>query len=328
MKCPACGSALPDGAVACPRCGEPVGVTQKLSLSSATWCPSCGALVPPGADTCPKCNTSLSGDAPEEAPAPARRTRDLDLPSIGNTGVIDVEEETGVMTRIESAIPRADDENTPSARGDRMPRTRSFALAALLGIVVVGGATLLITHPWDPDATRISAVVPADTSMQGFPGTVDSLSGQDSSGEQTSALQQVADTLSSAYERLGELSDEVDESERDVRSTGVTGTSEERAAGLERARSVSIDLSNLIDDISALVSDTSEWGEDASRLSTLGNWLRNRCDAVVAAWEASAESDDPAADEQDILSELSQSASFKSLFDERYDEWAPSVSVE
>ena len=128
MKCPHCGAGVPDGALSCPACRTALDVTQKISLGDATWCPSCGALVAPGAQTCPKCGSSL---VPED---PVRPTRDLDLPEIGNTGMMDALDsgETGVMTRIESAIPPEGDESSRSALRDRIPRPRSFALAALL----------------------------------------------------------------------------------------------------------------------------------------------------------------------------------------------------
>lgn len=324
MICPSCGALVGDGALTCPCCHEPLDVTQKLSLADAKWCPGCGALVPPGADVCPKCGSDVS---PEPGPAPVRRVRDLDIPSIGNTGVIPPvdQEDTNVMARIESAIPGADGSSTPSAMGERMPRTRSFALAAALAVAVVGGATLYITHPWDPDATSISAKTPADTSMQGFPGVVDSLSGQDDSGEQLSAVEQVDRNMRGFYERLGELSSRADDSEADLRTTGVSGDSAAREAGLEEARSISIEVSNLIGDMSGTFDDTSPWAEDMSNLSTLGNWLRNRCDALVDAWELSAGSDDPSADSADILAEAAPGRSFASLFAEKYEEWEPST---
>lgn len=328
MICPACGARVSDGAVTCPRCHELLGVTQKLTVSDATWCPACGALVPPGAETCPKCGSAVPGREPERPSTRRSRELDEDLPSIGNTGVMPAAEDsesTNVMTRIESAIPQADDASTPSARSDRMPRTRSFALAALLAVVVVGGGTLLITHPWDPDATSISAKTPADTSMQGFPGILESLSGQDGTGERESASEQVSRALESAYEQLGELSARVDESEDALRSDGLSASADERAEGLSGAQAIAIDISNLISDVSGTVDETSSRAEDMENLETLGNWLRNRCDALVDAWEACAESADPAADSDEILGRLDAGSAFKELFAQSYDGWAPSA---
>ena len=307
----------------CPRCHEPIGVTQKISLGDASWCPGCGALVPQGAETCPKCGCDVRAPQPE---GPVRRTRELDLPSIGNTGVIPVEDgdDTNVMTRIESAIPDADDASTPSARSDRMPRTRSFVVAAVLAVVVVGGAALLITHPWDPDATSISATTPADTSMAGFPGFLESLTGQDSSGETTSVAEQIAEDMADYYETLGELSERLDASEEELETTGISGTADERAAGLEEAEAIAIEVSNLISTMSETYDDTSAWADEMSDLSTLANWLRNRADALVDAWELSAASDDPAAESDEILAEASSGDTFATLFEQYYESWDPS----
>lgn len=323
MICPSCGARVADGALTCPRCHEPLGVTQKLSLSDATWCPGCGALVPVGADVCPKCGSVVR---PGGAAEPSRRTRDIELPSIGDTGVIlSSDEDTNVMTRIDSAIPGADGSSTPTSLVDRMPRTRAFALAAVLAVAVVGGAALVITHPWDPDATSISAKTPADTSMQGFPGTVDALTGQDESGDKVSAVEQVAQNMSRFYDELGRLSGRVDASEGELRSTGVSGDEQARAAGLEEAQAIAIDISNLIGDMSGTFDDTSPWAEEMKNLNTLGNWLRNRCDALVEAWEMSASSDDLSADSADILAEAASGDSFAELFAESYESWNPST---
>lgn len=325
MICPSCGARVSDGTLVCPRCHEPIGVTQKISLGDASWCPDCGALVPPGADACPKCGCDVS-----EPPAaePVRRVRDLDLPSIGDTGVIPTDDQdlTNVMTRFESAIPDADDASTPSARSDRMPRTRTFALAAVLAVVVVGGAALLITHPWDPDATSISATTPADTSMAGFPGLLETLTGQDSSSdsETLSAAEQIAEDMAEYYEELGEISGLLDESEEDLGTTGVSGDAEARAAGLEDVEAIAIELSNLISTMGESYDDTSSWADEMSNLVTLGNWLRNRCEALADAWELSAESDDPAADSEEILAEAAAGNAYATLFEQYYEAWAPS----
>ena len=111
-------------------------------------------------------------------------------------------DDTGFIAGIESAIPGPEPEDSPGARHDRMPRPCTFAFAAVLALVVVGGSTLLITHPWDPLATQTKATEPADVSMSGFPGVVESLSGQDDEG---GAGQAEATTT---YEILEDVHDE------------------------------------------------------------------------------------------------------------------------
>lgn len=324
MRCPSCGAKIADDALECPTCHAAVDVTRKISLSGASWCPSCGALVRPGAEACPSCGASLRRDAPR------RRTRDLDLPEIGNTGVMDAIDDaagrTGSMTRIESAIPPSSDEESPSARRDRMPRPRAFAFAALFAVVIVGGAALLITHPWDPSATQTRAKEPADTSMSGFPGFVESLTGQDvGPGSSTSSVD-LAEQLTSLRDDLKNLSSRADESEGLLREVGVSGTPEERSSGLEGARQLSLDVSNTVSSISELSGAGSAYDESASGLLTLANWLRNRCDALTEAWERAAASEDPSADRDSILAPLSEAADYARLFSEEIDDWSPSTS--
>lgn len=326
MICPACGGRVPDGSLCCPRCNEPIDSTQRIALTDASWCPGCGALLPPGADVCPKCGSSVRPEGAEAAPA--RPTRDLDLPDIGSTGELGDDagaEETGVITRIESALPSVDDASSPVSRSDRMPRTRAFLLAGLLAVLVVGGAAVLITHPWDPSATRISATTPADTSMSGFPGFLETLVGQD--GSRAGEAQTLASALASAHDSLGELSGRVDESERLLRSEGVLSSTsaEDRAAGLSEARSISIDVSNLINDVSALDDGSEGVSEKVDHLETLGNWLRNRCDALTGAWGISAESGDPAADADKITGAMDAGSAFQRLFSQNYDAWDPAA---
>ena len=327
--CPKCGASVADSALTCPRCHAALDVTQRMSLSDAKWCPSCGALVAPGETACPKCGSSL---VPPEAP---RARRNLDLPEIGETGELfglgsDDSEKTGVMTRIESAIPSTEDSSAPDSLENRMPKTRSVLLAALLAVLVVGGAALLITHPWDPTATQTRATTPADTSKSGFPGEVKELSGQDSgkggSDEQDDGEVQGTPTpeeeLASAYDELATLSERVDESEQALREACDNPTSADFGAGLEGARATSIDVSNLISDIE-LVSGADE--ADVENLLTLGSWLRNRCDALVGAWETGSSSADPAAVVSEMLSGADASAEYGRLFEDSYEGWAPAA---
>lgn len=332
MKCPSCGAAVPDGALTCPACHAELDVTQRITLPEATWCPGCGALVEPGTDVCPKCGSSLFVGQPE------RHTRDLDLPDIGNTGVMDALDDgtdaTGVMTRIESAIPAADDDGSRAAARDHMPRPRSFMLAALLAVVVVGGAALLITHPWNPSATSTRATEPADTSMSGFPGVVESLSGQDSSasptgegaGDDSAEPADPLEALSEAWQSLSDLSDRVDASEASLRDVGVSGTADERSAGLAAAQQTSLDVSNLIAQIGITDDADGAYEETVDNLLTLGNWLRNRCDALTESWQRSVDAEDPAASAQSILAPVDASADYARLFEENLDAWEPSAA--
>ena len=319
MTCPNCGATVADGALRCPRCRFELGATQKISLGKTTWCPSCGALVPEGAKTCPKCGSSV---VPER---PVRATRDLKLPEIGNTSSMYAltEEQIRGNAEIESAIPSVED--GPGAARDHMPRLKIFLVAALCALVVVGGGTLAITHPWDPDASNISAKTPADTSKSGFPGKVDSLTGQDKDAEPSqgegATASSLADELEGLHESLGSLSGRADELEEALSTDGLSADKDERAAKRQEMDQLSIEVSNLIEEVSGKAG-TGEYEAAIKDLSTLGSWLRNRCDALSEAWELSAESSDPVSDKGKIEAAAEKGASFKRLFSQEYGNWS------
>lgn len=336
MKCPCCGSRVPEGAIRCPRCRAALDVTQKISLEGASWCPSCGALVAPGATSCPKCGADLADREPPQHPV-----RDIGLPEIGDTGVLDAEDgsdDTGVIARIESAIP-PEDGSSSSARRDRIPRPRAFVLAALLAILVVGGSVLLITHPWDPTSSQ-RATEPADTSMSGYPGFLEFLTGQDrgsatsstSDGDSESEDEEEEEPLTpleaieQAFDELSELAEEVDASEALLRTDGISGDDDARSAGLSEAGLVSIEVSNLIASAQDLDDDDGAYTDAIANLVTLGNWLRNRCDALTEAWQLSVDSSDPAADEASILAPVEAASVYATLFEQNVDEWRSELS--
>lgn len=319
LKCPNCGSEVVDGALSCPYCHLELGLTQKISLSSATWCPVCGALVPEGELVCPKCHSALEAE-------PVRVTRDIELPEIGDDEEEAESGETGVITRIESAIPTPGQGSSPGALRDRLPRVRAMMLAASFAVLVVGGSILLITHPWDPNATQTKATTPADTSMSGYPGSIDSLKGQDketSTGTEGQTGGAILSSLTDAYDQLGSLSGRVDESEESLRSVGVSGDAEARSKGSESAAALSIEVSNLISSIQKTSDGEGFYADAKNNLLTLGNWLRNRCDALTESWELAADSDDPVADKDSILLPVDAAASFARLFEENYESWKP-----
>ncbi len=317
QACLNCGRSLPDGTVVCPYCHAMTEVTQKISLGDLTWCPACGALVPPEEVACPKCGRIVREQEPP------RPVRELDLPEIGET-----EEDaarTGVMTRIESAIPPVVDESSPSARRDRMPRPRAFAFAALFAVAIVGGAALLITHPWDPTASITRASEPADTSMSGFPGLVESLTGQDRDTEEPDEQGSPSseESLAQLHETLGSLADKVDESEDALRNACSDGDGSSLDGGLEDAQSTSIAVSNAIATIGQIDDADGERAETIDHLLTLGNWLRNRCDALTDAWDIAENASDLSAASGQVISRLDSATDYRMLFEQNYDAWAP-----
>lgn len=259
----------------------------------------------------------------------ARSYRKIRLPEVsegageaGATGDLRV-------ARIESAIPpTTPDPTSPVARHDRLPRMRAFFLAAALAVVVVGGTALVITHPWDADFLSIKATTPADTSMAGFPGQMSALSGQD--GKSASADEDTLfSSIEDAYGKLGDLAARVDDAEKTFDSDAAKADASTREQDQSDAKALSIEVSNLITDISQIDSGAGTFTETLDHLSTLGSWLRNRIDAITAGWDVSVASHDPAADESKIFSAVrgnldgSGQSSYKTLFDENYEAWKP-----
>lgn len=318
LSCPHCGKVVRDGALTCPYCHASLDVTQRLSLSDASWCPDCGALLAPGARSCPKCGRVMER-------GPARRVRsDMDLPDIGGTGDLSGAERTGAMTRIESAIPSVSEGASAGVSRDHMPRPRAFAFAAIFALFVVGGATLLITHPWDPTATITRASEPADTSMSGFPGVVDTLSGQDSSSDvEDRPATDPFDAVLDAHAQLADLEAEVGESEDALRSALEAGDSSGLQDGLESAQSVSLHVSNLISNAALLDDDDGAYAQDLENIQTLGNWLRNRCDALTSAWQQAVDAADLTSAADSITATLDGASDYERLFDQNYDAWTP-----
>ena len=111
----------------------------------------------------------------------------------------------------------------------------------------------------------------------------------------------------------------------DLTTTGVSGTESERESGKATADQTAIELSNLIDDIASLDDSDGTYADDISNMTTLGNWLRNRSDAICEAWKLSVTK----TTEKKILAPLekigysSGTDSYKTLFDENYDAWKP-----
>lgn len=316
MICPTCGARIRDDALICPSCRSAVDVTRKLTLSGAQWCPSCGALMAPDAEVCPKCGLSVHRELP------ARAVRDISLPEIGNTGMMDALDDDDFVTQLESAIPPEDDAEFSTVRRDHMPRPRAFAFAALFAVLVVGGAALLITHPWDPTATQTRAKDPADTSMSGFPGFVESLSGQDTGPGGLVDSADPAEALTAAHEELGKLSERAGESEQSLRGEGLTGNRAQRQTGLDRAEDLALEVSELISSISAYQDGDEGYAESAGELVSLANVLKSRCDALVRSWGLAVESEDPASESAAILAPVEGVADSVSRLEEGLAAWS------
>ena len=156
----------------------------------------------------------ISGDDPRTVSAIAARAGVPDADLCVDASTLDTDEkvhEASRRYRVFGRVTPQQKRELVRALHDRMPRTRVFVFAALFAIAVIGGAALAITHPWDPTLYKTSATTPADTSSAGFPGTLTTLTGQDSSSETTSSsTDAVYQAILADYTTLGELEAKLD----------------------------------------------------------------------------------------------------------------------
>ncbi|MEE1044055.1 MAG: hypothetical protein U0L51_01035 [Olegusella sp.] len=282
---------------------------------------------------------------PTPAVEPATESEEIDrlVPHVEETGDAEVDDEdeelsaedTHAMPRIESAVPAGPDADGPAEEGERMPRTRVSLVAAIASIVIVGGFILLVAHPWDADLFSTRATEPADTSMAGYPGEVKSLSGQDSGSgaavEERSGDEATYEQLSQIYQRLGEIEDELGQSQRDLEDVGVSGDQATRDAKKANQDALATEISNLISQTGQLDVSSGTYADDIENLQTLGNWLRNWSDALSEGWGRSTSSDNPSSDEDYILLPVTNAQddsgknSYQRLFDTNYEEWEPAA---
>ena len=308
MNCPTCGKPLPAGARTCPHCHAAVGGEAEEQSGTHMWCRNCGYLIPPGVtDECPHCHMPLS-----ERPLTAAEIVDRRISKI--EPLDDSMEDTHSMARIQSAIPPTpDDGYHDESTMERLPRWRVVVVAAVAAVLVVGGTVLAIFRPWDPNAYVTHATEDADTSMEGFPGVVPSLSGQDKKATQDGSPAETvsgADMVLEAYQRLGALSEQADEN-ASLLGTYLGGDASVKDSGYDQAQNVSIEVSNIITQMGQLSGGSTDYADDATKVVTLGNYLRNRMDAMQAAWE------------NDSQESAQEAESWKSQFESKYGERAP-----
>ncbi|MFC2764876.1 MAG: hypothetical protein ACFN3D_01055 [Lancefieldella parvula] len=191
-------------------------------------------------------------------------------------------------------------------------------------------AIFILTHPWDPQATDNRAKVEAPVSSTPTTTPVAHLTGQDTSGtQQNTSSDAVFDALNSDYQKLGDLSKRLDDNEKTFDQVAITGSDQERSDGQQEAEQISLDISNVISDLSSLDDSNGNYRQSIENLSKLGNWLRNRSDALSEGWKRSVSSSNPSQDKEKILAPVdnirdsSGSSSYQKLFDENYVNWKP-----
>lgn len=172
------------------------------------WCESCGTPIPEGLDACPQCGMPTSDGIPTTSDAGVWRweRKPYKTPAKPVTLV--------------SAIPDTSLDGTEVLLTEEHERRgRLVALALIAAVALVGGATLYITRPWDPNAYAIHSFEDADISMAGYPGLRTHLSQDASARDEEKALEQQADASLDAFRAtMGDHALEADAIEADLES--------------------------------------------------------------------------------------------------------------
>ena len=309
-------------------------MTVPMPALQGRWCPACGVAVDWGERVCPNCGLPLEqewGSSSPDVQTPIDEMASAGVPA--PEPVVDDAADTHAIPRIESAIPPEDDPTSRVAVQEAIPRTSRFLVAAVASAALVCGLALAITHPWNPDVYSIKATEEADTSMAGFPGTVETLTGQDSDGRSEVEVPTGDDAtlaqLTEAYGKLGRYAARADANEELFGEVAFENDLTERTRGKREADALAIDVSNLIQSLEKVDVSSGTYVDELEHMNTLGNWLRNRMDTLTAAWKAVVESDNPAADrarlEQLLLADHGDDgkSAYQTLFDENYEQWEP-----
>ena len=334
--CPHCGALVAAAAESCPKCGLPlpqavpaarparaIRPTRNISLPEIDSAPAPGEKHDPLADADPHAASSAAAADPTVLQQMPADNADPDATS----AFASVSRRPA--PRFESAIPsEPSKENLPEAEG--IPRTRVILLSALLVTTLVVAAIFVITHPWDPQATDNRAKVEAPVSSTPTTTPVTHLTGQDTSAtQQNTSSDAVFDALNSDYQKLGDLSKRLDDNEKTFDQLAITGSDQERADAQQEAEQISLDISNVISDLSSLDDSNGNYRQTIENLTKLGNWLRNRSDALSEGWKRSVASSNPSQDKEHILAPVDNirdsngSSSYQKLFDENYVNWKP-----
>ena len=195
-----------------------------------------------------------------------------------------------------SAIPPAPEAGDAGPETEDAPtRLRLVVIAALAALLVVGGTALFITRPWDPDAYRTHAIEDADTSKEGFPGTVTHLEGQDliEGSERRQYLADAEQAIDDFMVLMGEVRITCADLEQPVEEYLSTGVLPEGTGRLATARNASERVATLRTKVAELDLRGSDYEDRQESILVTGGYLQGRIDTLCTVWEALESQEDP-----------------------------------
>lgn len=266
---------MAQGTEVCPACHRKLAADVAQAKDVERWCDSCGSPVPADADACPVCGLPVKGAFEDSGTRFTVKT----LPT----------RKRAAASTIVSAIPPEPKVSEAEELAEERPRRlRLVVVAALAALLLVGGTTLYIARPWDPDAYTIHAMEDADTSMEGFPGERSHLVSQDKTQE--AELQAARDDARAQMEqrhtRLAELAATLDESHAaldDYLERGYLFEDEKRGADV-------VGVANELDEMRAALEaadyDDADLAKRRDDQLVLVGYLRSATQVLSDAWSA------------------------------------------
>lgn len=277
------------------------------------YCPSCGTLVAEDATNCMHCGMRLDANIHEQTEETTESGRD----ALNVTQKLNALPDEHTVLGVDSALP-AKEEFIKSHERESNIHPKRIIVSICACILIVCTAILIIFHPWDPFAYQSRTRTPADTSQEGFPGSIESLNGQDSSdssdapttnsdeadkaasqGEATNA--EVYTTLTTIYRRLGEISSKLSDSSASL-SAALTQDSAARKSGFDA-------IGTLVGNAQALRSDCAGLTNVSARFYDAAHACMQCCEDLCAwaqtlyqAWDWAQGSSDIASDRSSIQS--------------------------
>lgn len=280
VVCPGCGTLVEDGAAICPACHHSLREWRtgddKGDVGDNRWCGSCGSPIPEGHDACPVCGMPAEGAFDEENEPSYAITEPL----------VPMRKERDV--KLESAIPPEPQSGEKREGADEhRKRMRLLLISAVAAIVLVGGTTLYIARPWDPEAYSTHATEDADTSMEGFPGEKPYLSSQDLAEENryrtvVSDQQQRMDSL---YDRMGELAAGLQSSYDDLSAYSAGGSYRKEESQLDSVADMCTEIRGIADEYRQMDLLDPTFEERRNSCVVLADYLSGAAEVLVDAWK-------------------------------------------
>ena len=293
MRCPNCGTVLERNQRICPACHADVHDVRAADTDESIWCASCGSPISPGSDACPVCGMPIVDSFDIATP-----TEDV------KDAIVRVE-----PPELVSAIPPEPVSGSdPEEDSQSSSRNTIMIVSVAAAVALMGGLTLFVAKPWAPNPSITHATEDADTSMAGFPGTVQYLRGQDllvsDDGKEYAPR---AEKLVKAFRsQLGSISESAGELERELQEFVDGKKTDGARASQARAIRLRSDFVTLADRVMLLSLSDKDVAKERARLAVLTRYLANELELVDECWTIAATEGDAKKAASDIRGVLAR----------------------